>query len=70
MKNVANTNSSNLPVLEAVMFEGEGDSSFSRKIGAAWQTAKGDGFNVRLSALPTSKRFTLTPRREKAESGE
>jgi hypothetical protein len=39
--------------------EGEGDSAFWTKVGAAWQHEDGEGYNISLSAMPLSGRLVV-----------
>lgn len=39
--------------------EGEGESAFWTKVGAAWPHEDGDGFNLQLSAVPLTGRLTI-----------
>lgn len=45
--------------------EGEGDSAFWTKIGAAWPHQDGKGFNIQLSCIPLNGRLVV--REPKAE---
>lgn len=45
--------------------EGEGDSAFWTKIGAAWPHQDGKGFNIQLSCMPLNGRLGV--REPKAE---
>jgi hypothetical protein len=45
--------------------EGEGDSAFWTKIGAAWPHQDGKGFNIQLSCMPLNGRLVV--REPKAE---
>ncbi|MEY9363867.1 hypothetical protein ABH994_006588 [Bradyrhizobium yuanmingense] len=45
--------------------EGEGDSAFWTKIGAAWPHQDGKGFNIQLSCMPLNGRLIV--REPKAE---
>ncbi len=45
--------------------EGEGDSAFWTKIGAAWSHDDGKGFNINLTCLPINGRLVI--REPKAE---
>ena len=39
--------------------EGEGESAYWTKIGAAWSHEDGDGFNLQLMAVPLSGRLVI-----------
>ena len=56
---------SNTPKFYAYAFSKKGaeSSDFGIRIGAAWATAKGDGLNLRIDALPLNfdGNITLTP---------
>jgi hypothetical protein len=39
--------------------EGEGDNAYWTKVGSAWPYEDGDGFNVKLSALPLDGRLVI-----------
>lgn len=48
--------------------EGEGDSAYWTKIGAAWRNEDGKGFNISLSCLPLNGR-RLVIREPKTDEG-
>jgi len=48
--------------------EGEGDNAYWTKIGVAWSHKDGDGFDVRLAALPLNGRLVI--RKPKPEAGQ
>jgi len=39
--------------------EGEGDSAFWTKVGAAWAHEDGEGYNISLTALPLNGRLVV-----------
>lgn len=41
------------------LVEGEGESAFWTKLGAAWPHQNGEGFNIQLSAIPLSGRLVI-----------
>ena len=43
--------------------EGEGESAFWTKVGAAWQHADGEGLNLTLTALPLNGRLVIRPQK-------
>lgn len=45
----------------------EGGKAYWTRIGAAWQNADGNGFNIQLDALPVDGRLTLRVASEKTE---
>lgn len=47
------------PAYEVFVVEGDGESSYWTKIGAAWPARDGKGFSVRMSALPLDGRVIL-----------
>lgn len=47
--------------------EGEGESAFWTKIGAAWSHEDGDGFNLQLSCLPLTGRLVIRKPKPQAE---
>jgi hypothetical protein len=57
------------PAFEAFLIEGEGDSAFWTRIGAAWAHEDKKGFNLQLAAIPLSGRVALRipkPREKRA----
>ncbi|MBP0618257.1 hypothetical protein [Jiella mangrovi] len=54
------------PTHAVYVVEGEGDRAFWTKIGSGWRHDDGDGFNLRLSALPLDGRLII--RKTKAKS--
>lgn len=44
--------------------EGQGDSAHWTRVGAAWSHQDGKGFNVILTALPTTGRLVIRERNE------
>ena len=55
------------PSLAVYIVEGEGESAFWTKIGAAWAHEDGDGFNLQLSCLPLSGRLVIRKPKPQAE---
>lgn len=55
---------SKLPTHDALVVEGEGDSAFWTKVGAAWAHNDGQGFNINLTAVPLTGRLVLRARKE------
>ena len=53
------SNQKNRPTHVVYVVEGEGDSAFWTKVGAAWRHEDGDGFNVTLSVLPLNGRLVV-----------
>ena len=51
------------------VIEGEGQSAFWTKVGAAWQHEDGEGFNILLSALPVNGRLVLRKPKPQEEAG-
>ena len=47
------------PTHAVFVVEGEGDSAFWTKIGAAWAHEDGEGFNITLTALPLNGRLVV-----------
>jgi hypothetical protein len=54
------------PTHTVYVVEGEGDSAFWTKIGAAWKHEDGEGYNISLTALPMNGRLVV--RTAKADS--
>ena len=54
----------NKPAYEVFVVEGEGESTYWTKIGAAWPTKDGKGFSIRMSALPLDGRVVLREPRQ------
>ena len=50
-----------------VVRDREGQKAIFTRIGAAWPTKDGKGFNVQLDALPTDGRITLLVPSEKKD---
>ncbi|WLB57448.1 hypothetical protein [Bradyrhizobium japonicum] len=49
--------------------EGEGDTQFWTKIGAAWPHQDGKGFNIQLSCMPLNGRLVVREPKADAEAG-
>ena len=47
------------PSHSVFLVEGEGETAYLTRIGAAWQHEDGDGFNVKLSAIPLAGRIVI-----------
>jgi hypothetical protein len=47
------------PAFDVFVVEGERESAFWTKIGAAWPTRDGKGYAIRLAALPLDGRLIL-----------
>jgi len=50
--------------------EGQGDSAFWTRVGAAWQHDDGNGFNLTLTAVPMSGRLVVRKPNSKKEAGQ
>ena len=62
------TASSKAPSHIAYQIRGrEGEKGYFTRIGAAWPTKNGNGFNIQLDAVPLSGRITLILASEKEE---
>jgi hypothetical protein len=59
----------NRPTHNVFVVEGEGDSAFWTKVGAAWAHEDGKGFNVTLSCMPLNGRLTLREPKADEEAG-
>ncbi len=59
----------NRPTHSVFSVEGEGDSAFWTKIGAAWAHEDGKGFSITLSCLPLNGRLTLREPKQDEEAG-
>ncbi len=49
----------NRPTHTVYVVEGEGDSAFWTKVGAAWSHEDSEGFNISLSVLPLNGRLVV-----------
>lgn len=49
----------NRPTYAVYVVEGEGESAFWTKIGAAWPQKDENGFSITLTALPVNNRLVL-----------
>jgi hypothetical protein len=47
------------PTHSVFVVEGEGDSAFWTKIGAAWSHEDGEGYNITLTATPMNGRLVV-----------
>jgi hypothetical protein len=59
------TTSSKAPTHIAHQARGQGEKKFWTRIGAAWPTKSGDGFNIQLDVVPLDGRIVLLPASEK-----
>lgn len=59
--------SKDLPTHGVFVVEGGSTDAFWTRIGAAWAHRDGQGFNLRLSALPVSGRVVVRANREGGE---
>lgn len=62
-----NQTNSRRPSHAVYLVEGEAESAFWTKIGAAWQHEDGDGFNLQLNALPLTGRLVVRKPKPQAE---
>eukprot|EP01037_Dinobryon_pediforme_P017095 gene17095-17285_t len=60
------TRKSNRPSHAVYLVEGEGESAYWTKIGAAWAHEDGEGFNLQLAAVPLNGRLVI--RKPKAQA--
>ncbi|MFG1225266.1 hypothetical protein [Xanthobacter wiegelii] len=51
------------PTHDVYVVEGEGETSFWTRIGAAWTHEKGDGLNVQLTCIPVDGRLVIRKRK-------
>lgn len=58
--------SKTLPSHNCYLVEGEGETAYWTRIGAAWSHPDGKGFNLALSALPITGRLVIRERSEEA----
>ncbi|MBK5956696.1 hypothetical protein CCR97_00390 [Rhodoplanes elegans] len=49
--------------------EGEGESAYWTKVGAAWEHDDGDGFNIALTAVPLTGRLVVRKPKAEREGG-
>ena len=49
--------------------EGEGESAFWTKIGAAWRHEDGKGFNISLTCMPLNGRLVVREPKADGEAG-
>jgi hypothetical protein len=59
--------SGNSPTHGVFVIEGERDSTFWHRIGAAWAHKDGLGFNLTIAAVPLSGRLVVRANREGGE---
>lgn len=62
-----NQTKSRKPSHAVYIVEGEGETAFWTKIGAAWTHEDGDGFNLQLSAMPLSGRLIVRKPKPQAD---
>ena len=62
------TKQTNLPTHDVYMVEGEGETAYWTRIGAAWAHKKGDGLNVQLSCFPVDGRLVIRTRKAKEQA--
>lgn len=60
----------NRPSFAVYAVEGEGDTAFWTKIGAAWSHEDGKGYGITLSCLPVNGRLVLREPKPNEQSGE
>jgi hypothetical protein len=60
----------NQPSHAVYIVEGEGETTYWTKIGAAWPHTKDDGFNIQLSALPLTGKLVIMKRQPKQQGGQ
>ena len=66
-----NMTTNNKPAFEIfVVREGSNKKSYFTKIGAAWPTKIGNGYNADLIALPVDGKFILLPPKDKEDASE
>jgi hypothetical protein len=58
------------PTHTVYVVEGEGDSTFCTKIGAAWAHEDGEGYNITLTALPMNGRLVVRTAKADAKKKE
>lgn len=61
MKKTASTG----PSHDVYVVEGEGETAFWTRIGAAWPHANGEGFNIQLTCVPIDGRLVIRKRKPK-----
>ena len=66
-----NMTTNNKPAFEIfVVREGSNKKSYFNKVGAAWPTKSGSGYNADLIALPVDGKFILLPPKDKEDASE
>jgi hypothetical protein len=69
--NEKNMTTNNKPAFEIfVVREGRNKKSYFTKIGAAWPTKSGSGYNADLIALPVDGKFILLTPKDKEDASE
>jgi len=58
-----------LPSHEVFEIIEDGETKTWKKLGAAWPTAKGDGYNVEFKEFPSGEWIRILPRRERQANG-
>jgi hypothetical protein len=58
------------PTHTVYIVEGEGDSAYWTKIGAAWAHEDGEGYNISLTALPLNGRLVVRTAKSDAKKKE
>lgn len=61
-------NQSTPPSHDVYVVEGEGETAYWTRVGAAWSHEKGDGFNVRLSCIPVDGRLVIRKRKPRDQT--
>lgn len=59
----------NRPSHSVFVVEGEGESAYWTKIGAAWSHEDGKGFNISLTCLPMNGRLVIREPKPAEEAG-
>lgn len=67
MKRSASKSTKKPPTHTVFIVEGDGDSAFWTKIGAAWAHEDGEGFSLTLIAMPLTGRLVVRKAKPPAE---
>ncbi|MBS0533100.1 MAG: hypothetical protein JSR72_03495 [Proteobacteria bacterium] len=59
----------NRPSHSVYVVEGEGESAYWTKVGAAWRHEDGKGFNISLTCLPLNGRIVIREPKADTEQG-
>lgn len=59
----------NRPSHSVYVVEGEGESAYWTKVGAAWRHEDGKGFNISLTCLPLNGRIVIREPKAEVEQG-